>query len=201
MDFSLPGDIAHHALAPPGRMERLKELFSTDAAPKIAAVMLCCYPKADGQYYFPLIQRPRYQGHHSGQMAFPGGKLEAGDASLWHTALRETQEEIGIHPKEVKFLKELTTLFIPPSNFKVTPFLAVMESAPNLIADPAEVAHIFEIKLATLVQLPVTNTLVTNSYMQAVEVPCFELAKSPVWGATAMMLSEFKFLLEAHLSN
>ncbi len=99
------------------------------------------------EIYFPLILRPAYDGVHSGQVAFPGGRYEKTDENLIRTALREAQEEIGLRLNDVKVLGILTELFIPASNFYVLPVVATIPYRPDFYPDPREVEDIFEIKL------------------------------------------------------
>ncbi|HKK12415.1 MAG TPA: CoA pyrophosphatase, partial [Flavobacteriaceae bacterium] len=144
-----------------------------------------------------LILRKSYEGVHSAQVAFPGGQLEEQDASIEHTAIRETYEEIGVPKRHVKILKALTTLYIPPSNFMVYPFLGIITTTPNFKIQEDEVEEVIEVPLSHFVdEHNMVKTFVTTSYKANVEVPAFRLNGHIVWGATAMMLSELKDLLK-----
>ena len=110
-------------------------------SPLVVVVMILFYQK-DGSLYFPLIQRPDYDGVHAKQMSFPGGKKDAGDSSLMVTAIRETQEEIGIESSKIIVIGALTELFIIASNFNVLPVIGYVNEPPTLVADEHEVDEI-----------------------------------------------------------
>src|SRR5690606_34915901 len=114
-----------------------------DPTARQGAVLALLYPK-NGELYTVLILRNIYEGTHSGQVSFPGGKREVEDKSLWHTALREANEEVGIMVENVKLIGELTKVYIPPSRFLVTPFLAYTHEAPDFKRDRIEVQRIIE---------------------------------------------------------
>lgn len=160
--------------------------------------MAVFYPDEKGVAHFVLILRKTYRGVHSNQVGFPGGRVEPTDRNLEHTALRETEEEVGIPENEIKVIKQLTKLYIPPSDFWVHPFVGLMEKTPLLVAQESEVERILEIDVDEFLDEGslITQNLST-SYAKNIEVPAFSLAGHVVWGATAMMLSELKDLLKA----
>lgn len=165
--------------------------------PKESAVMALFYPDKEEQTRFLLILRPSYNGTHSAQISFPGGKRDANDPSLISTALRETEEEVGISQERITILRELTKTYIPPSNFWVTPFMGYLSKHPEFITND-EVEQLIEVKAVDLIddQFLITKNL-TTSYMQNIDVPCFFFNNHIVWGATAMILSEVKDLLKS----
>ncbi|NNC69505.1 MAG: CoA pyrophosphatase [Flavobacteriaceae bacterium] len=165
--------------------------------PKESAVMALFYPDKKDQTRFLLMLRPNYNGTHASQISFPGGKKDIHDQNLIATALRETEEEVGISKKNITIYRELTKTYIPPSNFWVTPFLGVMRKHPMFITND-EVELLVEVKLADLLddQYLITKNL-TTSYMKNIDVPCFYLNDHIVWGATAMILSEVKDLFNS----
>lgn len=183
---------AHLKMAPIERMDALKKLNKDHLTPKIAAVMMLVYPK-NGISHTVLIIRNSYPGVHSSQIAFPGGKTELFDKDLAQTALRETEEEVGVHSSSIEVIRPFTEVYIPPSNFMVTPFLGFTETTPKFILQPEEVAGIIEMPLHELFndQIVVERKLMT-SYAIAVDVPAFKVQEHIVWGATAMMISELK---------
>lgn len=201
--IQLPGLEAQLRLAPPYREDLLKKATAAKKKAKQAAVLLCVYPNARGDLHFVLIRRNDYPGVHSGQIGFPGGKVEPMDASYWDTALRETEEEIGVHRLRVAQLLELSSLYIPPSNFMVRTYLGWCETKPHFQADPKEVAAIIEIPLTSFLaaQPQKTTQLPSNAYGTCVEVPCYFFGESVVWGATAMILSEFQYLMNELLAT
>ncbi|MFT4033803.1 MAG: CoA pyrophosphatase, partial [Siphonobacter sp.] len=105
----LPGELAHQKMA---AGSRLRYKVQPNERTRQSAVLILFYPYL-GDIYTPLILRPKYEGVHGGQMAFPGGRMERTDKGLIHTALREAQEEIGIKASDVKVLGSLTKLYIP----------------------------------------------------------------------------------------
>lgn len=196
---NLPGEGAHNVMVPPERLEMMKKINFDEINYKNAGVMMLLYPKG-GITHLILIVRNSYKGVHSSQIAFPGGKFEAGDLDLQYTALRETHEEVGIPSDKIEVLKAFTQLYIPPSNFMVYPFLGVSRDELSFYLDPIEVADIIELPLSVLLSDSiVVNTEMTTSYAQFIQVPAFKIKQHFVWGATAMMLSELKIALNTVL--
>ncbi|WP_371414618.1 CoA pyrophosphatase [Flavobacterium sp. 140616W15] len=117
----LPAEVAHYKMAPLERMEVMKNIDSKVSNPRVAAVMMLLYPKNEIAHLV-LIVRNAYNGVHSSQIAFPGGKYEKDDGNYAYTALRETHEEIGVLPGKIEVIKAFTPTYIPPSNFIVHPF-------------------------------------------------------------------------------
>lgn len=196
IDVTLPAFHAHIKMAPINRMEDLKNMDFSKKNPRIAAVLMLFYPKND-QTHLVLILRNAYEGIHSAQVGFPGGKYEQEDEDLIFTALRETHEEIGINPKTIEIVKSFTKLYIPPSNFLVHPFLGISKEELIFVADPVEVAAVIELPLSVfLSEDTVVNSDVKTSYSSSSAVPAFKIQDHIVWGATAMILSELKEVLK-----
>lgn len=195
LDGPLPGHAGFLALSG-WRTQAIAEARARDASPKESAVMVLLHER-DGQLHTTLIQRPEYDGVHSGQVAFPGGRREPNDADLWETARREMQEEIGVPGDDLRLLGRLSELYIPPSRSLVTPHVAYLSSEPVYIPDEREVATVFEVPLSELLSPGALGT--AQRYVHVVEVKadvaCFHLAGREVWGATAMMLWELRELL------
>ncbi|WP_424494287.1 NUDIX hydrolase [Salinimicrobium sp. GXAS 041] len=194
--IKLPGEEAHYKLAPLLRLKELeqKEIEIRDA--NKAGVLAVFYPDKSEKTHFVLILRKTYRGVHSNQVGFPGGRMEEGDKDLEQTALRETEEEVGIPQKEIKVLKQMTKIYIPPSNFWVQPFMGLMEKTPVLIPQESEVESVLEIALEDFMNdSALTRQKLSTSYAKNIEVPAFMLSGHIVWGATAMMLSEMKEVL------
>jgi len=193
---SLPAAHAHAKMAPIERLELLNSFSYEGLSPKKAAVMMLFYPK-ENQTHLVLIVRNSYPGVHSSQIAFPGGKVESYDVSMADTALRETEEEIGIHKSTIEIIKEFTEIYIPPSNFLVAPFLGISTSEPFFVLQPDEVAGIIELPLTVFLDdKNVVTRKLTTSYAASIDVPAFLVKEHVVWGATAMMMSELKETLK-----
>lgn len=195
----LPGEQAHAKMAPPERREIMKTLDLKAKNPKEAAVMMLFYPRNE-QANLILIIRNAYPGVHSSQIAFPGGKIEKSDASFAETALRETEEEVGIAPDQITVVRAFSQVYIPPSNFLVHPFLGY--SCEELIfkPDPNEVAGIIEMPLDHFLDdNNVETEQMSTSYSESIGVPVFTSNEHRVWGATAMMMSELKDVLKSIL--
>ncbi|WP_417886231.1 NUDIX hydrolase [Zunongwangia sp.] len=191
----LPGETAHDKLAPSIRKSKLQNLNIEAKQPNKAGVMVVFYPKKS-QTYFVLILRKTYKGVHSNQIGFPGGRVEPEDTSLEETALRETEEEVGIAKNSIKVIRELSKLYIPPSNFWVYPFVGILETKPILIPQESEVEAILEVPLSQfLASESLVSRKLSTSYMENIEVPAFLLNNYVVWGATGMMLSELREML------
>lgn len=201
MTAELPAEISHIKMAPLERIESLKNFDIGIKKPKIAAVMMLFYPK-NGITHLVLIVRNSYKGVHSAQIAFPGGKYEAHDEIFENTALRETHEEVGIHPNSMEIIKTFTPMYIPPSDFMVHPFLAICKEEIVFIPDVKEVANIIELPLTVfLSDTIITDAKLNTSYANDITVPAFKIEEHIVWGATAMMLSELKDVLRDVLNS
>lgn len=193
---NLPGVEAHQKMMPLERIEIFKHLDMSSINPRRAAVMMLFYPK-NNEPHLILIVRNSYPGIHSSQIGFPGGKVELSDISLAETALRETFEEIGIPSNKINVVKEFTELYIPPSNFMVTPFLGYSTEELTFIPDAREVFGLIELPLSVFLDdsILVTKTLKT-SYMEEAGVPAFKFEDFYVWGATGQMMNELKEVIK-----
>jgi len=188
----LPAALAHAKMAPMERIKALEPDYYLDKNPKQSAVMMLFYPIRENTH-LALIKRNTYPGIHSSQISFPGGKAEPQDKDLADTALRETFEEIGVHPAEVDVVMPFSKIYIPPSNFLVSPFLGLALKEPVFIPNPQEVQHIIHLPLYVLLDdSTIINTPMQTSYAQSIMVPAFKVEDHIVWGATAMILSELK---------
>lgn len=160
-----------------------------------SAVMILLY--MEGQNIkFPLIVRPEYDGVHSGQVALPGGKHETEDNDLIQTALRETNEEIGVSIEDIQVLGCLSELFVPPSNFNILPVVGVLEEVPDFIPETAEVKELIIADIDCLNDKRKRKRKPMSFYNgTSVEVPYFDIKNRVVWGATAMILSELATII------
>lgn len=192
----LSASFSHEKMMPLERKVLLAKMDVKDIKPKEAAVTMLFYPK-NKETHLVLIVRNSYKGVHSAQIAFPGGKFESADVDFKTTALRETEEEIGVDRSKIEIIKAFTSLYIPPSNFMVHPFLGICKEEIHFKPDPVEVAAVIELPLAVFRDdtIIVTETL-TTSYATSIEVPAFKIEGHIVWGATAMLLSELRDVLD-----
>ncbi len=187
----LPGLAAQLKLAPDYRVESLRAAPPTAA--RAAGVLILLYP-FNGAWHFPLMKRVEDGLVHGGQISLPGGSQEAGE-SLRETALREACEEIGAACAEVEVIGQLSTIYIPPSNFLVTPTVGYVDQRPDFQCDPREVAELIEVPLSTLFDRDVVKREPWVLRGVTVDVPFYQIGAHKVWGATAMILSEFSMLL------
>ncbi len=196
----LPGKDAHVKMAPqPLDLRRFTTSFSEP--PKKSGVLLLFYPD-QGAVYFPLIKRPQYPGVHSGQVGFPGGKMEPSDPDILFTALREAEEEIGIDASKVEVLGRLTDLYIPTSNFLVSPVVGFLPEKPSFVPEQREVARIIATEVISLFHPEVRKqTQLAVGGGMYLDTPYFEVEEEVVWGATAMILSELIQVLDQKSSH
>ncbi|MDG1681770.1 MAG: CoA pyrophosphatase [Flavobacteriaceae bacterium] len=189
-------------LAPSFRKEFIKLNSNKLLNSKKAAVTAALYADDSNLIRLILILRNTYNGVHSNQIGFPGGRVEEDDKTLFDTAIRETFEEIGIAVEKNELIRELKEIYIPPSNFNVYPFLVLLNHPPSFVKDDKEVKEIITIDLDSLLNCKITQTLIPVptklnelNTQNDVLVPTFKLAGYNVWGATAMMLSEIRDLI------
>ena len=191
----LPGKVAHLLMSPqPVDFRRFEAKLPSNY--RKSGVLVLFFPDGD-RTFFPLIKRPEYPGVHSGQVAFPGGKMEPDDLSIIHTALREAEEEVGIAPSDVKILGRLSDLYIPTSNFLVSPILGFSEKRPVFTPETKEVSRIINTDFFRLFDPEVRKQKILDlSPNFSLDTPYFDIDGEVVWGATAMILSELIHLIE-----
>ncbi|MBA2300931.1 MAG: CoA pyrophosphatase, partial [Chloroflexi bacterium] len=155
------------------------------------------YPDVRGDARVVLIERTPGDGHHSGEVSFPGGKAEPEDADAAATALREATEEVALDPvvAGVRIVGMLERMWIPVSDFEVTPVVALAERPPRLVPSPFEVARIVEPSVARfLPEAPVT--MVERTVRDwPLRYGSYDLDGLSVWGATARILSQLGAVL------
>ncbi len=200
--YDLPGKEAQLQMAPPFRDVLLKQTSHLIDNAKLAAVIALFYPGKNHNTYLAFILRMPSPDVHSGQIGFPGGKPEAEDLDLQHTALRETMEEIGVQPEAIQIITSLSEVYIPPSNYNVFPFIGITNETPDFKLQISEVESVIEVSLKSLMN-PKHQiiTTVKTSYGLSVSVPAFNFNGHIVWGATAMILTEIIYLLNLILKK
>ncbi|MDD2196172.1 MAG: CoA pyrophosphatase [Bacteroidales bacterium] len=156
---------------------------------KQSAVLIGIYPKNHNAHTI-LIKRAVYDGVHSGQVSFPGGKYEDQDSDLVETALREAQEEVGITPQNVEIIGRLTPLFISVSNMLVLPVVGLMPEPKNLLLNLQEVEYTISPSLMHLKSKACLSVKTINSLNRLITAPYFDAENEMIWGATAMIISE-----------
>lgn len=191
----LAGANAHGIFSPPSR-----PVFTYDQVleknPKFAAVNIVLYIK-DHEWYFPLIVRSENErDRHSGQISLPGGKREELDKDFAQTAIRETSEEIGIEKHYVRIIRELSPIYIPPSNFYVYPFISYTKKNPQFILQQSEAVEVIEFPITSFLNLPDSPEIMALPGAGGHEVPVINFNGYIIWGATAMILSEFSQLIK-----
>jgi 8-oxo-dGTP pyrophosphatase MutT (NUDIX family) len=190
-----PGLDAHRKMAPQPR-PGWDPAFTLPSDCREGSVLILLYPRAK-RLHLVLTRRTETVRSHKGQISLPGGKREAGE-SLVQTALRETCEELGVPPKGIEVIAQLSALYTPPSNYCIHPFVAHRPYSPTFRPDPVEVAEVLEVPLSTLLDPAIRNVEFWSDpgFDSPRRVPFFDVNGQVVWGATAMILSELVTLLE-----
>ena len=192
---TLEGENAHQVYSPPYRpLFSYEEILAKN--PKFAAVNILLYLK-NNEWYFPLMVRSTNdRDRHSGQISLPGGKKEEYDINFEETAKRETSEEMGIDIYYNRIIREMSPIYIPPSNFYVRAFVSYTKKNPQFILQETEAVELIEFPVATLLNLSEHPEMMVLPSSRGVEVPVINFNNYSIWGATSMILSEFSHLLK-----
>ena len=164
--------------------------------PRICAVMIAIYQDAQ-QLILPMMLRPTKSRAHPGQISFPGGKREEQDQDLIETAIRETEEEIGVSVSRANVIGSLTPVYIPPSNSLVTPIIGFLEGKPSYTPAPDEVDRVLDVKIEDLrnpVNRKAKKVILTNG--EYFNMPAFAVNDVFIWGGTARMIMELNKLVK-----
>ena len=189
MNGELPGSTSHETMMIKPRYKSTEKKTSIPAA-----VLILLYP-IKNKWHFFLTKRTNTVEHHKGQISLPGGMLEKGESHK-EAAIRETFEELGVQSGDINIIGPLTPLYIPISNFKIFPFVGWLKSAPKLNIQSKEVSKVFSPSISSLTD-PKTKKIKDSILLgQKVKIPFFNLKNEVVWGATSMILSEFKKILK-----
>ncbi|WP_312820641.1 NUDIX hydrolase [Kaistella carnis] len=191
----LQGEAAHEIYSPPYRpLYSYEEILAKN--PKFAAVNILLYLK-DSEWYLPLIVRSENErDRHSGQISLPGGKKEDFDPNYAATAKRETSEEVGVEEHYIRIIRELSPIYIPPSNFYVKAFVSYTKKNPQFILQETEAVELIELPVSSLLNLKDEPEMMVLPSSRGVEVPVINFNGYIIWGATSMILSEFSLLLK-----
>ncbi len=185
----LTGSVSHQKMLPPGRV--LKAAPEDKKRVKESSVLVLLYME-DNELKVCLIKRPAHMKHHAGQIAFPGGRIENGETPE-ETALRETWEEIGVEPESVTILGALSKFYVEVSRFEILPMVGWLNGKPEFRLNDAEVEKIilFPVQLFK----PPFDEVKLQTLTGDLDVPCIKYNNEIIWGATAMILSEFTDIL------
>lgn len=202
-------DILHEKLQTgdlPGQPAQLKmahafrrKAWATPDDARQAGVLVLLYPKYD-EWHIVFIERTSKNPAdvHGGQISLPGGKQEPFDQDIIACALREASEEVGISAEDVTVFGKLTPLYIPVSNFLVHPVMGKVDYAPTFVPQPSEVQGIIELPLLHFLngENVKQKEILFGSGMRMNDVPYFDAFGKVIWGATAMIMSEIKCIVE-----
>ncbi len=191
----LQGESAHQRYSPPYR-----PLFSAqqiaERKPRFAAVNILLYLK-NGEWHFPLMVRTHnINDRHSGQISLPGGSREPLDSDFSFTAKRETSEEMGIDPHYIRIVREISPIYIPPSNFYVYPYISYTGKNPVFELQKSEALELIEFPVSSFLTLNEEPELMVLPDSRGQQVPVINFNGYIIWGATSMILSEFSHLLK-----
>ncbi len=187
----LPGRTAQSLMMPVIHESDL-QYFNNELKLRPAAVMIILFPE-DNKIKTVFIKRMPDPGPHSGQIAFPGGRKEITDIDLTDTAIREVREEIGVNISPEKIIGKLTPIEIPVSGFSVLPVISVLDNKPDFVLCEKEVGDIYVIDIIELFNNKDFRTVPARGIQ--IETPCYLFNGTIIWGATAMVLSEFETLI------
>ena len=163
----------------------------------LSAVLILLFPIREDIHFF-LTKRTDTVQYHKGQISLPGGAKEEGE-ELIETALRETDEEIGISSDSIQIIGQLTPLLVPVTGFQIHPFIGFSEHKPETATDPMEVESVFSVSIHSLVHQKTHQLEERILRGHLYQVPYYHLNNKKVWGATSMILSEFKTVLNTIL--
>lgn len=184
--------LRHREAAMPFRRATREEHEARGITVREAAVVFLLFPDSAGIWRGALMERTPYDGVHSGQVSIPGGEREPHDADFQSTGLREFQEEMGVQIESSSVVGDLHPLYIPPSRFAVEPFVAVASREPEWSPDSVEVAAVLRPTCAEIAAKGALRPMpVVVRPGVRMDMPAFEVEGRAVWGATALMLTEF----------
>ena len=189
MQKNLPGKTAHNEM-----MVKPKNKLEKKISPIPSAVLILLYPENE-EWRFFLTKRSKNVKNHKNQISLPGGTVEKNE-SLKDAAIRETHEEIGIEPNSINIIGAMTSFYIPVSGFKISPFIGWIKHKPKLTIQNTEVSKVYSPSITSLMKKESKKEKQTVILGNEIKIPFFELEGEMVWGATSMIISEFKYILK-----
>ena len=189
----LPGSSAHNCMSPSIPSGLLLTRIPNSST-RDSAVLICLFPNQKRRTSTILIKRAIYNGAHSGQVSFPGGKYEESDNDLIHTALRETQEEIGLDSKLINVIGKLTPLFVPVSNLMVYPIVGYIKPLTKLHLNVQEVEYTIPVEINEFKKVENRSVKTMCINQTPISAPFYSVSGEQIWGITAMIISEFSEL-------
>lgn len=190
----LPGSEAQKKMLPKGRSLEIK-----GKQVKESAVLVLLFYKHD-ELHVCLTKRNSKLKHHPGQISFPGGRKEAGE-SLLETALRETDEEVGIKSESIEILGQLSSVYVSVSNFNIQPYIGFTSSLPKFTINIDEVEDVIEIPIKEFLDTKNHSTNQINTSKGNLNVPCYSIDNHIIWGATSMMIAELEAILKHYFQH
>lgn len=199
-DHQLPGQTAQVKLLPRPRGQKIIRPLFSDKGGYPSAVLIPLYPGRDERDLNVILTLRAKSIRHAGQISFPGGRKE-GNESLKRTALRETHEEIGIDPDLVSIARPITPLYLERTDNQIQPFVGFLEKKPSMIRKPDEVEEIITVPLDHLRDEKLKKNESWDLNKVSFNVPFWDIHRIPLWGATAMIMSELLDLYNTFLTN
>jgi len=192
---ALPGSVSHRKMLPINR--ELTANPEDQSRIKHSSVLLLLFIE-DDELKVCLIKRPGHMKHHAGQIALPGGRIEKGETSI-ETALRETWEEIGITSAQIEIIGSLSELYVQVSRFQIHPFVGWLKAKPVFNINKNEVEKTISFTLNNIRNI--SEEVELNTISGPLKVPCVKFEDEIIWGATAMILSEFYDVLHQYSTS
>ncbi|MEG0795687.1 MAG: CoA pyrophosphatase [Odoribacter sp.] len=195
----LPGEKAHSKMAP--RPKFIEGIEGIHSCPPVNSAILALIIPFENELAIPFIKRVNAGKYHGGQIAFPGGKMEKDDANALQTALRECHEEIGVPEERVSILGVLSDIYIPLSNFNITPIVGVTLQKPEFTLSEGEVEKVIMVKLSELFDDKNKTTSSFYRHEHKIVAPGYKIGDNFIWGATAMIIAELEQLMKMNTLN
>lgn len=191
---SLPGEKAHNIMAP--RPKFIEGYEGIHSAPPIKSAVMILITPDENELAVPFIKRVNRGRYHAGQIALPGGKKEESDLNSIETALRECYEEIGVPPEDISILGILSDIYIPLSNYTISPVVGTVLKKPEFVLSPDEVEQIILVKMSELFNAAHKTTASFSRHAHEIVAPGYRIGEHFIWGATAMIISEMEQILK-----